>query len=220
MNTPRTSGNDFSKKSRVKLNERFSRLRVIVEKRFPEIHDWNRFRILDAAIALLGGKPLSANPTERRTAMNNQEACAYYRNKLKNCFEILKQTLDTEGFISAGTTRQLNTRAGLLEFTIDCLVTKFGEPDELRIDFLPTPIVRRSPKKRRSTDSCEFTPPAKRPSSINFTPSPASSSSGSLQLSPEHEQLLQKLRIAYFLSNLSGKTAFNPALDLNIWRPW
>lgn len=217
MNISRNTNNDFSKKSRNKLNERFSKLRQIVERRFPEIHDWNRFRILDGAIAMLAEKPLSSNSGERQTVLNNKEACQYYRNKLKKCFETLKQTLELEGYINSGIPRQLNTRAGILEFTIESLILKYGELTE--IGTLPTPIFRRSPKKRRSEQSDESTPPAKRVSSLSSTPtvSPTSSTSSSLQLSPEHQHLLQKLRLVYMLSNING-SALNTSDP--IWRPW
>jgi hypothetical protein len=219
MNLSKNTNNDFSKKSRNKLNERFSKLRQIVERRFPEIHDWNRFRILDGAIAMLAEKPLSSNSGERQKVLNNKEACQYYRNKLKKCFETLKETLVLEGYINSGIPRQLNTRAGILEFTIESLIMKYGEPEMAEIRTLPTPIFRRSPKKRRSDHSDESTPPAKRVSSLSSTPtvSPASSTSSSLQLSPENQHLLQKLRLVYMLSNIN-----NSALNSSdpIWRPW
>jgi hypothetical protein len=219
MNLSKNTNNDFSKKSRNKLNERFSKLRQIVERHFPEIHDWNRFRILDGAIAMLAEKPLSSNSGERQKVLNNKEACQYYRNKLKKCFETLKETLVLEGYINSGIPRQLNTRAGILEFTIESLIMKYGEPEMAEIRTLPTPIFRRSPKKRRSDHSDESTPPAKRVSSLSSTPtvSPASSTSSSLQLSPEHQHLLQKLRLVYMLSNIN-----NSALNSSdpIWRPW
>jgi len=67
---------DFSKKSRNKLNQLFSELRRLVEPYFSSVSDWNRFRIIDGAIALLTSMPLkqSSFQNNQPAQLSNKEA--------------------------------------------------------------------------------------------------------------------------------------------------
>ena len=209
MNTPKTNS-DFSKKSRDKLNQLFSELRRLVEPHFSTVSDWNRFRIIDGAIALLTNHPLkqSALQNEQQGQLSNREACAIYRNKLNQSFDALKMTL-----FSRGITEQLrsHSRASLLKATIVSLSAKTLHRT------LPRPIIR--VPKRPLEEDYSYTPDEKRPRSIGSTPSPRSSPD---QIPPahavySHRLFLEHLRLSQAFSQISPRL---PEKTEQFWRPW
>ena len=212
MNTLKTNS-DFSKKSRNTLNERFSELRRLVEPHFPNVSDWNRFRIIDSAIALLSDMPLkqwtlqSCQPAQ----LSNKEACAFYRNKLNQSFDALKKTLLS---FEIATVKQLklHSRAALLEAAIGSLSAK------LPLRSLPRPIIR--VPKRTLDQLHSFSPDEKRPRSIGSTPSPQSTSPN--QSPPAHAVYNQRLFLEHFMI-AQAFSQFSPRLHEkadNFWRPW
>jgi len=210
MNTPKTN-NDFSKKSRNKLNQLFAELRRLVEPQFSNVSDWNRFRIIDGAIALLTNMPLkqSNSRTDHPEQLSNKEACAFYRNKLNQCFHALKTSL-----FSLGITEQTRSRPALLKTTIVTLSAK------TLLRTLPRPIIRVAKRPLEEDDSYRYSPDEKQPRSIGSTPSPRSSSSD--QSSPTNVLFNHRLFLEHF--KLAQPFPQNPSrapekVD-DFWRPW
>ncbi len=206
---------DFSKKSRNKLNQLFSELRRLVEPYFSSVSDWNRFRIIDGAIALLTSMPLkqSSFQNNQPAQLSNKEACAFYRNKLNKSFGALKETL-----ISLEITEKLryHSRAVLLEATIDILSAK------VPIRTLPRPrnlLAATRVPKRPLDELYSYTPDEKRPRSIGSTPSPKSSSpdqSPPANVLYNHRLFLEHLRLAQESFQISPF----PENSSDFWRPW
>ncbi len=210
MNTVKTN-TDFSKKSRNKLNERFSELRRLVEPHFSNVSDWNRFRIIDSAIALLTNMPLKKSTFQncQPAQLSNKEACAFYRNKLNQSFDALKKTLLS---LEITVTLKLHSRAALLEATIESLSAMV-----LPLT-LPRPVIR--VPKRPLDQLYSYTPEEKRPRSIGSTPSPQSSSPDQTQPAHalyNHRLFLEHLRLAQPFSQISQGL---PEKADKIWRPW
>ena len=212
MNTLKTNS-DFSKKSRNKLNERFSELRRLVEPHFSNVSDWNRFRIIDGAIALLTDMPLKQSTFQscQPAQLSNKEACAFYRNKLNQSFDALKKTLLLSE-IATVKQLKLHSRAALLEAAIDSLSSK------LPLRTLPRPIIR--VPKRPLDQFHSFSPDEKRPRSIGSTPSPQStppSQSPSPHALYNQRLFLEHFMIAQAFSQISPR--LHKEAD-NFWRPW
>ena len=209
MNTPKTN-TDFSKKSRNKLNERFSELRRLVEPHFSNVSDWNRFRIIDGAIALLTNMPIKQSTFQsyQRAQLSNKEACAFYRIKLNQSFDALKETLLS---LDISTVLKLHSRAALLEATIGSLSAK------LPLRTLPRPIIR--VPKRPFEQLHSFSPDEKRPNSIGSTPSPSLSPN---QSPPKHALFNPRLFLEHFMlaQTFSKISPRLPEKADNFWRPW
>jgi hypothetical protein len=210
MNTLKTN-NDFSKKSRNKLNQLFAELRRLVEPQFSNVSDWNRFRIIDGAIALLTNMPLkqSNSRTDHPEQLSNKEACAFYRNKLNQCFHALKTSL-----FSLGITEKTRSRPALLKTTIVTLSSK------TLLRTLPRPIIRVAKRPLEEDDSYRYSPDEKQPRSIGSTPSPHSSFSD--QSTPanvliNHRLFLEHFKLAQPFPQISSRA---PEKVDDFWRPW
>ena len=219
MNTTTLKTNsDFSKKSRNKLNERFSELRRLVEPHFSNVSDWNRFRIIDGAIALLTDMPLKQSTLQscQPAQLSNKEACAFYRNKLNQSFDALKKTLLS---FEIATVKKLqlkaHSRAALLEAAIGSLSAK------LPLRTLPRPMIR--VPKRPLDQLHSFSPDEKRPRSIGSTPSPTQSTSPNQSPSAyafyNQRLFLEHLMIAQVFSQKTFSPRLHEKAD-NFWRPW
>ena len=212
MNTPKTN-NDFSKKSRNKLNELFAELRRLVKPQFSSVSDWNRFRIIDGAIALLTNMPFkqSTSRTDHPEQLSNKDACAFYRNKLNQCFLALKRTL-----FSLGITEQLksHSRPALLKATIVTLSAK------TLLRTLPRPINLVPKRPLEEDDSHRYLPDEKRPRSIGSTPSPRSSFSDQsppTNVLNNHRLFLEHLKLAQPFPQVLRRATEKVE---DFWRPW
>ena len=158
---------NFSRKCRDRVNQLFAQLRSQLEPFYPRSEDWNRFRIIERALARIRGTGTgcdfaaleSAEPTHQKS---NKEACAFYRSKLNFAFDMLKAEIEKRPEISSRHYR-LFTRAGILQGTIDILQTLGGVPSLPKPAFAPRPA---GLKRKHSPDALyDLEPLRKRQSS-------------------------------------------------------
>ena len=153
----------------------------------------------------------STSRTDHPEQLSNKEACAFYRNKLNQCFLALKTTL-----FSLGITEQLksHSRPALLKATIVTLNSK------TLLRTLPRPIIRVPKRPLEEDDSYQYSPHEKRPRSIGSTPSPQSSFSD--QSPPanvlyNHRLFLEHFKLAQPFPQISPRA---PEKVDDFWRPW
>jgi len=160
METPTTS---FSKKCRNRVNEKFSKLRIILGSFFPDCDDWNRFRVIERALILLRGTSnnSSVEQFEPTQSMSNKEACALYRSKMNIAFEMLKTEVENITSIDAKKYR-LFTRAGVLEAAIDAI-------GEMRQNFAQNFPPNRGVKRSRADSVSSISPRSDSVGSISPT---------------------------------------------------
>ena len=236
METPQT--NNFSRKCRDKVNTHFARLRKIMSPYFPDSSDWNRFRIIERALVLLGARKSDDFETEITSGQkSNKEACAIYRSKLNRSFDELKVTLQARNLVNLREYR-LFTRAGILACAISSLQVILEKPVFQPIGISTMPVIRSQPilnscaalTKKRSSDEL-FLPQTKfsrTPDSTgSISPRSDESATSPVNFSEMNfdQSALARVRALAFLQMISLNTIEvsdkkAKSKDNVIWRPW
>ena len=236
METPQT--NNFSRKCRYKVNTHFARLRKIMSPYFPDSSDWNRFRIIERALVLLGARKSDDFETEITTGQkSNKEACAIYRSKLNRSFDELKLTLQARNLVNLREYR-LFTRAGILACAISSLQVILEKTGFQPTDISTIPVIRSQPvlntcaatTRKRSSDEL-FLPQTKfsrTPDSTgSISPRSDESETSPLKFSglTFDQSALARVRALAFLQMISQNTIEvtereAKSEDNAIWRPW
>ena len=214
---------NFSRKCRDRVNHHFAVLRNILEAMFPACNDWNRFRIIERALMAIKGtsKDCTMDRTESTFNKSNKEACALYRSKLNQAFEMLKIELEINPLIDVKKYR-LFTRSGILAGTIDLI--------QLLRCRLPQPVFRTEPIKgiKRKRDGLSDFEPFRKyqrsPDSINST-SPRSDVSDSPTELAQFNPLVQTEALLKFYAAIAQLPQFAQCRSMlkaktSTWRPW
>ena len=229
METPQTT--NFSRKCRDKVNTHFANLRKILTPYFADAADWNRFKIIERALVLLGAKKSENFENYQAGQKSNKEACALYRSKLNRAFEELKETLISRNLVNLREYR-LFTRAGILDCAISSLqVIQQNTARNPGVSPIPVLLPRPIISRKRSAEEFSIPQPKflRTPNSTGSI-SPCSDSTGSI--SPVDftslsfgQSALARIRTLAFLKMASQNSV--PIFDNNvcpptssIWRPW
>ena len=231
METPQTI--NFSRKCRDKVNTHFANLRKMLTPVFPDSVDWNRFKIIERALVVLGSRKNEDFETEVITGQKtNKEACALYRSKLNRSFEDLKETLRVRNLVNLREYR-LFTRAGILDCaisSIDVIIKNqraytgiIAEPT-----VLPRPVISSNGSRKRSCH--DFYQPESKFSRTPDSTGSISPKSDDSSISPVHftgsifdQSALARIRTLAFLKMISETPTQILDEEVNkngIWRPW